>query len=93
MELALHDKKIFACVCLQFHRGGSVIQHELVQASGACNFTLRHSQPPLIHLLMPSDLPAAHRGHGLQSNGEMEGKKRRRREAGIGMGSLVYLVD
>lgn len=76
MELTLHDKKTFACVCPQFHQGGSVIHRELVQASGACNFTLRHSQPLLIHLLMPSDLPAVHRGHGLQSNGEMEGKKR-----------------
>lgn len=76
MELTLHEKKTFACVCPQFHQGGSVIQRELVQASGACNFTLRHSQPLLIHLLMPSDLPAVHRGHGLQSNGEMEGEKR-----------------
>lgn len=63
----------------------------LMQASGVCNFTLRHSQLLLIHLLMPSDLPAGHRRRGLQSNREMEGEKER--EADVGMGSLVYLAN
>lgn len=84
----------------QFHQGGSVIQCELMQVSGACNFTLRHSQLLLIHLLMPSDLPAGHRRRGLQSSTEMEGEKReivkgkrsrsRNRVTSL-LGKLVYL--
>lgn len=56
--------------CAQLQKRGSVLLRELPPASGARNLMLRHPLP--IHLLAPADLPASHRGHGLQRDGERE---------------------